>query len=154
MSRIDALCTSARKDTPKQDVRTVRFRKHHGLEGDAHAGPGHRQVSRLAAEDIEELRRAALPDIAAGTFDENVVVSGLDDAMRAASLAKTPHAALFRGTSGLCGRTLILNLPGSEKASVEHLQAVLPALGHGLRKLRGDPTPCGQPRRETEADHR
>ncbi len=321
MPRIDALCTSARKGTPKRPVQAVRFRQDHGIEGDAHAGPGHRQVSLLATEDIEEVRRAGLPDIPPGAFAENVVVSGLDlaplglgtrlrlgetvrlevtqigkvchtpcaigrqtgrcvmperglfarvlaggtvgagdplevlslvprdrfqavvltvsdrcaagqatdtagpaagecletglgahlyateilpddrdrivdrlrhhtdtrgidlvatvggtgfaprdvtpeatravverpapgldEAMRAASLAKTPHAALSRGGSGLCGRTLILNLPGSEKAAVENLRAVLPALAHGLRKLRGDPEPCGQPRRKTGAD--
>jgi len=69
---------------------------------------------------------------------------GLDEAMRAASLAKTPHAALSRGNSGIRGATLILNLPGSERAAVENLDAVLKALPHGLAKLRGDPSDCGR----------
>lgn len=69
---------------------------------------------------------------------------GLDEAMRAASLAKTPHAMLSRAASGIRQQTLIVNLPGSERAAVENLQALLPALRHGLEKLRGDPSDCGR----------
>jgi len=69
---------------------------------------------------------------------------GLDEAMRARSLAKTPHAMLSRGASGIRKRTLILNLPGSERAAAENLEAVIPGLEHGLRKLRGDPSDCGR----------
>lgn len=70
---------------------------------------------------------------------------GLDEAMRRASLEKTPHAMLSRATSGILNQTLVLSLPGSERAAVENLQAILPALGHGLAKLRGDPSDCGRP---------
>ena len=69
---------------------------------------------------------------------------GLDEAMRAASLAKTPHAMLSRGVSGIRGATLVISLPGSERAALENLDAVLPALGHGMKKLRGDPSDCGR----------
>jgi molybdenum cofactor synthesis domain-containing protein len=69
---------------------------------------------------------------------------GLDEAMRAASLAKTPHAMLSRATSGIRGATLILNLPGSLIAATENLGVVMPALRHGLSKLRGDATDCGR----------
>jgi molybdenum cofactor synthesis domain-containing protein len=69
---------------------------------------------------------------------------GLGEAMRAASLAKTPHAMLSRGVSGIRGSTLIVNLPGSQLGAVENLDAILPALGHGLKKLRGDPADCGR----------
>jgi molybdenum cofactor synthesis domain-containing protein len=71
---------------------------------------------------------------------------GLDEAMRAASLARTPHAVLSRGASGIRGRTLIVNLPGSERAAVENLDVILPALPHGLAKLRGEMSECGPPR--------
>ncbi len=70
---------------------------------------------------------------------------GLDEAMRQASARKTPHAMLSRAVSGIRGGTLILTLPGSERAAVANLETVLPALPHGLRKLRGDPTDCGRP---------
>jgi molybdopterin biosynthesis enzyme MoaB len=69
---------------------------------------------------------------------------GFDEAMRAASLAHTKLAMLSRACSGVRGQTLILSVPGSERAAVENLRAILPALPHGLRKLRGDPEDCGR----------
>lgn len=64
---------------------------------------------------------------------------GLAEAMRAASLAKSPHAMLSRAVAGIRGRVLILNLPGSPRAAVENFQAVLPALEHAVSLLREDP---------------
>ncbi|GAB6081343.1 MogA/MoaB family molybdenum cofactor biosynthesis protein [Desulfuromonas carbonis] len=72
------------------------------------------------------------------------LVPGLAEAMRAASLAKTPHAMLARGVAGIRGRTLIVNLPGSPKAVRENLTVILPALPHALAKLQGDPSDCAQ----------
>jgi molybdenum cofactor synthesis domain-containing protein len=70
---------------------------------------------------------------------------GFAEAMRAASLAVTPHAMLSRAVSGLVGCTLIVNLPGSPKAARENLLTIMPALQHGLDKLRGDPAECASP---------
>ena len=67
---------------------------------------------------------------------------GLAEAMRAASLAITPHAMLSRAVSGIRGRTLIVNLPGSPRGARENLEVILPALPHGLEKLRGDTGDC------------
>ena len=61
---------------------------------------------------------------------------GLDEAMRSASLEITPHAMLSRAISGIRGRTLIINLPGSPKGASENLQVVLPALEHAVHLLR------------------
>jgi molybdopterin adenylyltransferase len=313
MARVEALCTSAAKGDREKPAASAIFRAGHGIEGDAHAGPWHRQVSLLAAEDIAAVRKS-LGDLAPGDFAENVIVSGfdlaamglgtrlwlgkdvvlsitqigkvchtpcriakrtgdclmpraglfarvetggtvrtgdeatvltlvprgrlqaviltisdrgsrgerqdtagpavakqlaaamdiaiyrteilpddhekiaerlkhyadghgidlvvtvggtgfsprdvtpeatrgvierpapgLDEAMRAASLAKTPHAMLSRGMSGIRGTTLIVNLPGSERAARENLAVILPALPHGLEKLRGDTSECGPP---------
>lgn len=72
---------------------------------------------------------------------------GLDEAMRAASMASVPAAMLSRGVSGIRGQTLIVNLPGSQRAATENLSVILPALDHGLRKLRGDPAECAPPTR-------
>jgi molybdopterin adenylyltransferase len=69
---------------------------------------------------------------------------GLDEAMRRASLEKTPFAMLSRSISGIRGATLILSLPGSGRGATENLQVVLPALVHGLTKLRGDTADCGR----------
>jgi molybdenum cofactor synthesis domain-containing protein len=66
-------------------------------------------------------------------------VPGLAEAMRAASLKITPHAMLSRVVTGIRGRTLIINLPGSPKGAVENLQIVIPALPHAIQLLREDP---------------
>jgi len=324
MPTVEALCTSANKGEPKRPVEAATFRPEHGIVGDAHAGAWHRQVSLLAAEDIETARRTLpdlAPDLAPGAFAENVVTAGIDlgelglgsrlrlgadvvlsvtqigkvchtpcaigrltgdcimprlglfarvleggevrvgeaaevvvsvprdrfqavvvtvsdrcarglaedtagpavaqmlenqvhahiyrytvvpdeqdaiadrlrhyadghsidlvvtvggtgpaprdvtpeatravverlapgfdEAMRAASLAKTPHAMLSRGASGIRASTLIVNLPGSKRAATENLEAILPALPHGLKKLRGDPLDCGRPPNAGAAD--
>ncbi len=62
---------------------------------------------------------------------------GLAEAMRAASLAITPHAMLSRAVAGIRGRTLIINLPGSPKAVRENLETILPALPHAIELLQG-----------------
>lgn len=67
---------------------------------------------------------------------------GIAEAMRLASLRITPRAMLSRATAGIRGRTLIVNLPGSPKAARENLEAVLPALDHGLVMLRGGTADC------------
>ena len=60
---------------------------------------------------------------------------GIPEAMRAESLRLTPKGCLSRSAAGIRGRTLIVNLPGSEKAARENLSAVLGALDHGLDML-------------------
>ena len=65
---------------------------------------------------------------------------GLTEAIRAASLAITPFAMLSRATSGIRGRALIVNLPGSPKAVREALAVILPVLPHGLALLKDEPT--------------
>jgi molybdopterin adenylyltransferase len=72
-------------------------------------------------------------------------IPGIAEAMRAASLLKTPHAMLSRGVAGIRGQTLIINLPGSPKAVRENLEVVLPALPHALEKIKGSPKDCGSP---------
>jgi len=312
--KVEAICIGQGKGIPKTSVPTAQVRRAHGIEGDAHAGPWHRQVSILAHENIEAFKQSGRLDLHAGAFAENLVVSGLDlsalglgshvrlgadvilsitqlgrcchhrcaifhqpgdcimprmglfarvvadgaisvgdsaaiekvvprsafqavvltlsdrcaagtatdttgpavanllrdqlpahiyaaeilpdgraglaerlrhyadghgidlviaaggtgpaprdetpeavhdvverltpgfdEAMRQSSMAVTPLAMLSRACSGIRGSTLILSLPGSERAAVENLRAILPALPHGLAKLRGDPADCGRP---------
>jgi molybdopterin adenylyltransferase len=66
------------------------------------------------------------------------VLPGVAERMRALGALKTPLAALSRGVCGMRGQTLILNLPGSPKAAVESLQAVLDVLPHALDLLSGN----------------
>lgn len=69
---------------------------------------------------------------------------GIPEAMRCASMRVTPRAMLSRAQAGIRERTLIINLPGSPKAARENLEAVLPALSHGLEMLTGGPADCAK----------
>ncbi len=75
--RIRAVCTSPEKGTEKVNVHKARLIENHGLEGDAHAGTWHRQVSLLSYEKVKEfnLQGAAVSD---GAFGENLLVEGID----------------------------------------------------------------------------
>ena len=72
-------------------------------------------------------------------------VPGIAEAMRVASLAKTPHAMLSRAVAGIRHQTLIVNLPGSVKGARENIEVLLPALDHAVEKIQGDPSECGKP---------
>jgi molybdopterin adenylyltransferase len=65
-------------------------------------------------------------------------VPGIPEAMRAASLLKTPAAMTSRAVAGVRGRTLVVNLPGSPKGVRECLDVLLPALPHAVNLLRGE----------------
>ena len=69
---------------------------------------------------------------------------GIPEAMRYASMQVTSRAMLSRAQAGIRGGTLIVNLPGSPKAARENLEAVLPALSHGLEMLSGRPADCAK----------
>lgn len=60
---------------------------------------------------------------------------GIPEAMRAESLRITPKGCLSRSAAGIRGRSLIINLPGSEKAAKESILAVIDAVAHGLEML-------------------
>jgi molybdenum cofactor synthesis domain-containing protein len=64
---------------------------------------------------------------------------GLDEAMRAASLAITPHAMLSRAVSGIRKQTLIINLPGSPKGALENLRVIMPVLEHAVKLIGNAP---------------
>ena len=68
---------------------------------------------------------------------------GIPEAMRYESLKLTNRAMLSRCEAGIRGSTLIVNLPGSPKAALENLSAVLPALDHGLEMLLAPPSDHG-----------
>ena len=72
---------------------------------------------------------------------------GLAEAMRRAGAEKTPTAILSRAVAGIRGGTLIVNLPGSEKAVRESLAAILTVLPHGVDILKGRTSECAKPHR-------
>lgn len=70
-------------------------------------------------------------------------IPGMAEAMRAASLVKTPYAVISRAMAGVRRECLIINLPGSEKAARENIEVLLPALPHALDKIKGEKGDCG-----------
>lgn len=77
MGKIAAICISKQRGTQKEPVPSARFLPDYGIEGDAHAGNWHRQVSLLSLEKIEEFRQRGA-DVDYGAFGENLVVEGID----------------------------------------------------------------------------
>lgn len=65
-------------------------------------------------------------------------VPGIAEALRADGLRRTPFAMLSRAVAGVRGRTLIVNMPGSERAVRENLAVLLPVLPHAIATLRGE----------------
>ncbi|UCF98166.1 MAG: MOSC domain-containing protein [Spirochaetaceae bacterium] len=75
--RILSINISERKGVQKKPVDEAVLRSDHGIEGDAHAGPWHRQVSLLANEDVETMRGRGI-EIHCGDFAENITTQGVD----------------------------------------------------------------------------
>lgn len=77
MGKLVGICISEKRGTPKKEVEKAVLVKDWGIEGDAHAGKWHRQVSLLSWEKIEEFKkRGAQVDV--GAFGENLIVEGYD----------------------------------------------------------------------------
>lgn len=83
-------------------------------------GPTPRDVTPEATEAVIERR-----------------MPGLAEVLRSEGYRKTPLAVMSRGVAGICGRTLIVNLPGSPKAVREGMAVLAPILPHAIRMLRG-----------------
>lgn len=75
--KIVAVCTSEKKGMRKKNVGSGQLITDFGLEGDAHGGPWHRQVSLLALESIDKMRKMGL-DVNPGDFAENITTEGID----------------------------------------------------------------------------
>ena len=94
MGKVIAVCVSAQRGIQKQDVGKAYLREQWGIEGDAHAGSWHRQVSLLSYEKIDAFR-ARGAQVQDGAFGENLVVAGID------------FSSLPVGTLLQCGEVLL-----------------------------------------------
>ena len=94
MGTVLAVCTSAEKGVQKRDVHSAHFTPEWGIDGDAHAGKWHRQVSLLSLEKSEPFHQDA------GAFGENLLVTGFD-------LSKLPIGTQLRCGEGLLEITQI-----------------------------------------------
>lgn len=77
MGRVLAVCSSRERGTEKKNILSGRFLVNWGMEGDAHGGNWHRQVSLLSADKVEAFNRAGA-HASAGAFGENLLVEGMD----------------------------------------------------------------------------
>jgi MOSC domain-containing protein YiiM len=77
MAHVEAVCLSHKKGIVKKEQDKVTLRENWGIEGDAHAGDWHRQVSLLAGESIDNVKEI-LPTLKNGAFAENIITRGFD----------------------------------------------------------------------------
>lgn len=91
---IKAICISEKRGTAKHEVKEALLKENWGIEGDAHAGKWHRQVSLLSYDEVEAFR-ARGADVENGAFGENILVEGYD-------LKTLPIGTLFS-----CGEVLL-----------------------------------------------
>ncbi len=77
MGHVEAVCTSHKKGIVKRAQPEVVCKKDWGIEGDAHAGDWHRQISLLAGESIDTVKEK-LPTLKDGAFAENIITRGME----------------------------------------------------------------------------
>ena len=77
MAYVEAVCTSHKKGIVKREQEKVVLQENFGIQGDAHAGDWHRQISLLAGESIDTVKET-LPTLKNGAFAENIITRGLD----------------------------------------------------------------------------
>jgi len=77
MAYVEAVCLSHKKGIVKKEQGKVTLRENWGLQGDAHAGEWHRQVSLLAGESIDGVKEV-LPTLKNGAFAENIITRGIE----------------------------------------------------------------------------
>ncbi len=134
---IRSIAVSKKKGTRKSVVEEALLVKEHGIEGDAHAGAWHRQVSFLATESIEKAKASGL-SVGFGDFAENIATEGID-------WVKIPVGSRFRlGRSALVEITQI----GKEchnKCAIYYMagDCIMPREGVFARVLEGGPICCG-----------
>ena len=75
---IRAVCISEKKGEQKHPVESVRLLPQHGIDGDAHAGNWHRQVSLLGKESVDRLQEKISIPLSPGAFAENILCEGLE----------------------------------------------------------------------------
>ncbi|MHB1686224.1 MAG: MOSC domain-containing protein [Ignavibacteriaceae bacterium] len=78
VGKIAAISISKKKGIPKTNVMSAKMIDDFGIEGDAHAGKWHRQVSLLPLESVDKMRAAGLPNLRPGAFAENLTIEGIE----------------------------------------------------------------------------
>lgn len=142
--KIVSIATSRKKGTVKKQVRSATLKVDHGLEGDAHAGQWHRQVSFLAAESIDAANAGGL-EVGFGDFAENIATTGVD-------WVNVPVGTRFK--LGKQARVEITQI-GKEchnRCAIYYKagDCIMPREGVFARVLEGGPIACGDTIEELE----
>lgn len=138
MGKVVAICTSKDKGTKKTPVDSAILRVDYGIEGDAHAGGWHRQVSLLGLEKIDDFRSRGA-DVEFGAFGENLVIEGFD-------LRALPVGTRFRIGDALVEMTQI----GKEchsHCAIYHMvgDCIMPREGVFAKVIEGGEIKAGDP---------
>ena len=121
MGSIESICISRKKGTVKKQIENAVIKENWGIEGDAHGGKWHRQISLLAGESIDKMREK-IPQLSNGAFAENIITRGL------------PTSHIKVGEQLKIGKTIVLEITQIGKEC---------HTGCAIRTLTGD---CIMPR--------
>lgn len=137
MAKIIAVCTSEKKGMRKKNVGEGVLKVNFGIEGDAHGGDWHRQVSLLAMESIKKMQDMGL-DVGPGDFAENLTTEGID-------LVSLPLGTKLKiGKSGV-GEVTQIGKECHTRCAIYYQagDCVMPKEGIFIRVLEGGPIKVG-----------
>jgi MOSC domain-containing protein YiiM len=137
MAKIVAVCTSLGKGERKTDVGQGVLVANHGLQGDAHAGPWHRQVSLLAIESIDKMRALGL-DVGPGDFAENLATEGIE-------LFTLPVGARIKLGAEALGEVTQIGKVCHDRCAIydQAGDCIMPREGIFIKVLKGGPIKAG-----------
>jgi len=137
MGKIVAVCTSPKKGMRKKNVGEGLLVAEHGLEGDAHVGGWHRQVSLLAMESIEKMVKLGLK-VGPGDFAENLTTEGID-------LVSLPVGTRLKIGDAALGEVTQIGKECHTRCAIYHQagDCVMPKEGIFIRVLQGGPVKVG-----------
>jgi len=136
-AKIVAVCTSENKGERKKNVGSATVIPVHGIEGDAHAGDWHRQVSLLALESIQKMRDKGL-DVNPGDFAENLTTEGI-------SLVDLPVGTQLRIGPAVLGEVTQIGKVCHDRCAIYYQagDCVMPREGIFIKILEGGPVKVG-----------
>lgn len=137
MGKIVAVCTSPKKGMRKKNVGEAMLVVEHGIEGDAHVGTWHRQVSLLAQESIDKMVKMGL-DVGAGDFAENLTTEGID-------LVSLPIGTKLKIGESALGEVTQIGKECHTRCAIYYQagDCVMPKEGIFIRVLQGGPVKVG-----------